>query len=260
MAPLIGITGRRLSLGLIAGTSERFRAVQVNSFMADFDRCVAAAGGLPVDLPFEAATRAMVERLDGLIITGGQDIHPRRWGGAATVDSTVDPRMDPMAHDHQRDAYEATLIEAALEVGLPLLGVCRGHQLLNVVLGGTLIEHLDEGAVAHNSRLSAPTNGGPEHIVSFEQDSLLAQVYGASAGTNSWHHQAVDRLGEGLVVTARADDGVIEGIELPGRLVVGVQWHPEWMALRDPIFDWLVSAADQTSQALAGALADGRSR
>ena len=243
MRPLIGITGRQLTLGMLARTSPRFRDRRINTYFTDFDECVARAGGIPVDLPFVAGRAGVVDRLDGLVVTGGQDVHPSRWGGSAVVDATVDPRWDHDAHDEQRDAYEAALIEAALAAGIPVLGICRGHQLLNVVLGGTLVEHLGPGPITHATEHAAPSAGDPGHVVEFVPGSWAHQVYGDRRVVNSWHHQAVDRPGCGVVVTGRTADGVVECIAVEGRPAVGVQWHPEWSLQPDPVFEWLVDAA-----------------
>jgi putative glutamine amidotransferase len=240
MRPLIGITGRQLTLGVVANTSPRFRDQRISTYFSGFAECVARAGGTPVDLPFVSSATGVVDRLDALIVTGGQDVHPSRWGGGAAVDPDVDPRRDHDAHDAERDSYEASLIEAALVADIPVLGVCRGHQLLNVVLGGTLIEHLDDGPILHATRHPAPSAGDPAHVVEFVEGSWAHQVYGPHRVVNSWHHQAVDRLGVGVVVTGRTSDGVVECIALEDRPVVGIQWHPEWSLQPDPVFDWLV--------------------
>jgi putative glutamine amidotransferase len=248
MRPLIGITGRKLTLGMLANTSSRFRDRNIDCYFTDFAECVARAGGIPVDLPFVSSTTGVVDRLDGLIVTGGQDVHPSRWGGTAVVAPGADPRWDHDAHDIERDAYEAALIEAALVADIPVLGVCRGHQLLNVVLGGTLIEHLGPGAIVHATAHDAPSAGDPEHVVEFVDGSQAHEVYGARRIVNSWHHQAVGRPGHGLVVTGRTDDGIVESIALEGRPVLGVQWHPEWSVEPDPVFEWLI---DQSSDLAA---------
>ncbi|WP_405855747.1 gamma-glutamyl-gamma-aminobutyrate hydrolase family protein [Streptomyces sp. NBC_01515] len=247
MRPLVGITGRRLSASLVHGMDKRFAGRHFDSFFSDYARGVAEAGGIPVHLPFEAGSAEAVERLDGLIITGGQDVHPGRWGGdESAVPADADPRCATMAHDVERDAYEAALIGAAIDRGVPVLGVCRGHQLLNVALGGRLVPDLPLSAVEHYSPNAALTDGEPDHVVTFTPGSLAASVYGGSARVNSWHHQAVDALGSGLVVSGRASDGVVESIELPGLPLLGIQWHPEWQETTDPAFGWLTAAASGT--------------
>jgi putative glutamine amidotransferase len=246
--PLIGITGRQLTLGLMAKTSPRFRDRRINMYFTDFAECVARAGGAPVDLPFVSGETGVIDRLEGLIVTGGQDVHPARWGGTARVDPDVDPRWAHDAHDAERDAYEASLIEAALIANIPILGVCRGHQLLNVVMGGTLIEHLDAGPIVHATEHLAPSAGDPAHLVEFVEGSWAHSVYGSGRVVNSWHHQAVDRLGRGITVSGRTSDGVVECIALEDRPVVGVQWHPEWSAQADPIFGWLVDRSAEAAE------------
>ena len=250
MKPLIGVTGRLLTLGMLQNTSPLYRDRQISTYFADFAAGVAGAGGIPVELPWCVDAAEVVERLDGLVVTGGQDVHPSRWGGQAVVDASVDPRWSHDAHDLGRDAYEAALIEAAIDRGIPVLGICRGHQLLNVVRGGTLIEHLEDGGpITHSSRNPAPSTGDDEHLVEFVEGSVVHAIYGPRRRTNSWHHQAVDRPGRGITVTGRTADGVVESIALDGRPVIGVQWHPEWSGEPDPAFDWLV---EQSTQIAAG--------
>jgi len=250
MRPLIGITGRALALGMVANTSQRFREQRIHTYYAAFAEGIAAAGGVPVAIPFAAPAVETIEHLDGLIVAGGQDVHPALWGGQAEVDPIADPRWNHDTHDAERDCYEAALLTAALEAGTPVLGVCRGHQLLNVVLGGTLIEHLEDGAIVHAAGYSAPSDGDPNHVVEFVPGSWAHGLYGARRVMNSWHHQAVDRLGEGLVVSGSTADGVVECISLSERPVVGVQWHPEWSATQpDPAFAWLVGVSSRESAA-----------
>ncbi|MCW2757891.1 MAG: hypothetical protein JWO46_1637 [Nocardioidaceae bacterium] len=244
MKPLIGISGRRLRASVIGKIDRRFADRDFDFFFADYATCVSDAGGIPVHLPYEADGADVVPRLDAVIITGGQDVHPARWGGDTTVvrpDS--DPRLDSSAHDQQRDGYESSIIAAAVESGVPVLGICRGHQMLNVALGGTLVADLPGSSVDHYPQAAPPTDGAADHVVRFEPSSLAASIYGSEARLNSWHHQAVATCGRGLQVTGRAHDGVVESIEVPGRPILGVQWHPEWQRSTDPVFAWLVDAA-----------------
>jgi putative glutamine amidotransferase len=153
---------------------------------------------------------------DGLLLSGGTDVDPRLY------DETSDPRTQ--TPDRPRDALELTLLREARERDLPVLAICRGMQLFNVAHpGGTLQQHID----GHEVRL--PDVSEPAHVVNVAPGSALAAILGAvEARVNSRHHQAVARVGEGLVVSARAPDGVIEGLELPGRrFAIAVQWHPE---------------------------------
>ncbi|MGW2107119.1 gamma-glutamyl-gamma-aminobutyrate hydrolase family protein [Streptomyces sp. NPDC001948] len=181
-----------------------------------YPRLVRAAGGLAVMLPPDdtaEAAREAVAALDGVVIAGGADVEPARYGEAP------DPRTGPPARE--RDAWELALIEAAIDRSVPLLGICRGMQLLNVALGGTLHQHLD----GHT--------GGPgvfcEHPVTPVPGTAYAAAVAEPDMVPAYHHQAVDRLGSGLVASAHAPDGTVEAVELIGHesLVLGVQWHPE---------------------------------
>ena len=191
---------------------------------ASYVQQVTAAGGIPVLLPPLPGVAAAVSRLDGLILTGGGDIDPGRYGEA--------PHPRTTRVSEPRDAAELDLLEAALGAGLPVLGICRGMQLLNVARGGTLRQHLPEDA----GHVSVPGTFG-SHPVQVSPGTRLASILGdGTAGLDvpTAHHQAIDMLGDGLVATAWAADGVIEAVELPGAgdaaagpFVLAVQWHPE---------------------------------
>ncbi|MFJ6865940.1 gamma-glutamyl-gamma-aminobutyrate hydrolase family protein [Streptomyces termitum] len=181
---------------------------------ARYPRFVREGGGLvvmlPPDAPEEAA--AVVARLDGLLVAGGADVEPARYGAAP------DPRTGPPARE--RDAWELALIGAALDAGTPLLGVCRGMQLLNVALGGTLTQHLD----GHMGEVGVMGR----HVVKPVPGTRYEALVPEAAEVPAYHHQAVDRLGAGLVVSAYAEDGTVEAVEPDGSAwVLGVQWHPE---------------------------------
>lgn len=183
---------------------------------ASFPRLVRASGGLAVMLPPDDtadAAREAVAALDGVVIAGGADVEPARYG------ETPDPRTGPPAR--ARDAWELALIEAAIDRQVPLLGICRGMQLLNVALGGTLHQHLD----GH----TGGTGVFGEHAVTPVPGTVYAAAVGEPAVVPTYHHQAVDRLGSGLTASAYASDGTVEAIELTDHesLVLGVQWHPE---------------------------------
>ncbi|MBB6351952.1 gamma-glutamyl-gamma-aminobutyrate hydrolase family protein [Nonomuraea muscovyensis] len=194
---------------------------------------VERAGGQPVLLPPAGRPAELVGRLDGLIVAGGGDIDPRRYG-AEQHESTGYLRP-------ARDTTEFDLLSAALDAELPYLGICRGLQVLNVTLGGSLHQHLPE-VVRHTEHAPAPGRFG--HLpVCATPGSRVAKALGAEpVEVPHYHHQAVDRLALGLTVTAVADDGTIEAVELESRhFAVGVQWHPE-AATDCALFEALVAA------------------
>jgi putative glutamine amidotransferase len=254
--PLIGLTGRRFRLRLVKGADLRYGDGCLDACMADFATRIGEAGGLPVHLTYDTDPDEVCRWLSGLVITGGQDLHPASWGGDASVVARVDPRADPMVHDAERDAHELALVRAALDRGIPVLGVCRGMQVLNVALGGTLVPDLPASGVQHLSPQTAPCDGTDDHVVRLAPGSVCARLLGGEAVVNSWHHQAIDRCGEGLVVTGRTADGVAEVVELPGAPVLGVQWHPEWMRRSDPTLRWVVDEAARRLRAAQAVAAD----
>jgi len=185
---------------------------------------VARAGGLPILLPHEPEqAAAYLALIHGLVVTGGAfDVDPALFG--------ADTKHPTVTTKDRRTAFELAITKGAAAADKPLLGICGGQQLLNVALGGTLIQHIPdevEGALAHEQP-NPRTEAG--HTVRITRGSLLHRVTGAEElPVNSAHHQAVKDLAPGLVVDAVAPDGVIEGIEAPARrFVIGVQWHPEY--------------------------------
>ncbi|MDP3508555.1 MAG: gamma-glutamyl-gamma-aminobutyrate hydrolase family protein [Candidatus Melainabacteria bacterium] len=202
------------------------------------------AGGTPVLLPPspDDNLEQHFDGLSGLILIGGKDYSPYLYG------ESLDPKVD-LAHP-LRQSFDVRLVEYCLKkTAIPLLGICAGHQLLNISLGGSLIQdidsHLPEGSIKH--RLDANSESKmASHDVSIEPGSLLSEVYGASQiKVTSSHHQAVQRLGKGLRVSARSCDGVIEAIELTERFfTIGVQWHPERdMSSHSLLFESFVRAS-----------------
>ena len=186
-----------------------------------FGELVAAVGALPVVSDAWSAPEDLIEHVAGVVINGGTDVAPERYGAVRL------PTTDPA--DERRDTFELGLAHAAIARGIPVLGICRGMQVLNVALGGTLVQDLSTRTdVEHYVR---DPYDCAVHEIAIEPDSLLARAIGRDrTGVNTVHHQAVDRLGDGLRVTARADDGTIEAIEHDSGRVMGVQWHPEFMA------------------------------
>jgi putative glutamine amidotransferase len=201
------------------------------------------SGGRPVLLPpggDAAEAEATVAVLDGVVIAGGGDIDPAIYGAAKH------PKTDVNAPD--RDAWELAVADAAIRLNVPLLGICRGMQVLNVACGGTLHQHVPE-LVGHADH-SGPADGFGLHRVRVTTGSTIISVLpgGEYFRVPTHHHQAVDRVGDGLLAVAWADDGVIEAVESanPDDFVVGVQWHPEQGD--DPrLFTALVMAAETHS-------------
>ncbi|AMW09449.1 gamma-glutamyl-gamma-aminobutyrate hydrolase [Streptomyces qaidamensis] len=207
--PLIGV-----STYLESGARWGVWELEAALLPVGYPRLVQRAGGLAAMLPPDDPEQAAdaVARLDGLVIAGGPDVEPVRYGAER------EERTGPPAPD--RDAWELGLIDAALAAGVPLLGICRGMQLLNVALGGTLVQHIDGHAEV------VGVFGG--HAVKPVPGSLYAGVVPEETFVPTYHHQAVDRLGDGLVPSAYAADGTVEAVELPSAdWVLGVQWHPE---------------------------------
>jgi gamma-glutamyl-gamma-aminobutyrate hydrolase PuuD len=240
--PLIGVSASVHDFGDYAGVGVH--------------RPLLAAGGLPMTLPQLAdAIAPALDAVDAIVLAPGRDIEPVRYG--------QEPHSLLAATEPQRDAFELELVERALERDLPILGMCRGVQLLNVALGGTLVQDVSLVAAGHPSDPgwarwkeveSASVSGGPvpphpRHEIEIEPSSLLARALGTcEIEVSSFHHQAIDRVGEGLEVVARsASDGLPEAVELPGRPVLAVQWElqEEWRV--DPrfaaVFEWFVGAA-----------------
>jgi putative glutamine amidotransferase len=185
---------------------------------------LADAGALPVALPHEAdAVSDYLNNINGLIVTGGAfDVDPTLFGAA--------DRHDTVVTKDRRTSFELAITRAALDRDMPVLGICGGQQLLNVALGGTLIQHIPDtvaGALAHEQPNPRDEAG---HEVAIVAGTQLHDIVGtATLAVNSAHHQAVAEPGPGLVVDATAPDGVIEGIESPDhRFCIGVQWHPEF--------------------------------
>ena len=213
------------------------------------------AGALPMTLPqLPDAIGPALDAIDALVLAPGRDIEPQRYG--------QEPHPLLAATEPQRDAFELELVAEALSRGLPMLGMCRGIQVLNVALGGTLAQDVSLLADSHPSDpgwtrwklveaasvAGSPPPPHPRHEIEIAPGSLLEQALGSSTvEVNSFHHQAIDRLGEGLAVTASSADGVAEAIEMPGRPVLAVQWElqEEWRV--DPrflrVFEWFVTTS-----------------
>jgi putative glutamine amidotransferase len=225
------------------------RAILLPERYADM---VSAAGGVPVLLPPADGITSLLPRLDGLILSGGSDVDPALYGAAQ------DPQTGPVYP--VRDHAELDLARQALADRLPLLGICRGLQIINVALGGTLHQHLPD-LVGHE-RHSPEQNGYGRHDVKVAPGSQLADILGADhTAVPTHHHQAIDRLGTGLIATGWTDDGVIEATEFshqagggPGHgtrgiapFMIAVQWHPE-VGKDLSLFEALITAAQPARQ------------
>jgi putative glutamine amidotransferase len=235
-APLIGIT-----TSLTVGKTPERAYVNIT-----YIRAVQEAGGIPLLLPPHLTAQvqaALWERLDGLVLTGGGDIDPARF------EQPRHAKTDDVAP--ARDELELSLTRRALDEEMPVFAICRGLQVLNVALGGTLVQDLASerpGSLQHSQR---QPRHEPTHVVKvMGEGTRLGRVLGSlEVNVNSMHHQAIDRLGFGLREVAWAPDGVIEGIEMPGddHFVLGVQWHPEELVGHDQtarnLFTALVEAA-----------------
>jgi putative glutamine amidotransferase len=213
----------------------------------DYTRAIERAGGIPVvlpPLPPEAA-KPLLAGLAGLCLSGGPDLYPAAYG------ADTHPEAGPFEPDIDR--FELAAADVAWGVGMPTLAICRGAQTLNVARSGTLIQHLPDLCLPVLHRQKEP-NSQVTHEVEVAGGSLLERTVGMERlEVNSFHHQAVDRLGDDLVVSARSSDGVVEAIEAPDRpFVLGVQWHAECIASRPEqaaLFAALVEAAREPAPA-----------
>jgi putative glutamine amidotransferase len=234
---MIAAAGRPLPAGKVQSWKEDAVAMQT-TYVESLHRAGAQEAILAPRPIEQEQVAALLERFDGLLLVGGGDVDPRHYG--------QEPLPESYGINREADLFEMALLRAAIRREMPVLAVCRGVQVLNVALGGTLDQHITgrKGLVGHGVPGVAPEM----HQVRLEPGTWTAKAMGAeSAQVSSAHHQALDRLAEGLVVTGRAPDGIVEAVEYPGGgWVVGVQWHPE-RTPDDPahqgLFDALVEQA-----------------
>jgi putative glutamine amidotransferase len=180
---------------------------------------VIAGGGIPIALPAVDDADAVLERIDGLILIGGPDVDPRRYGEA--------PHEMTRPASHRRDAFEFAVLEGAERRELPVLAICRGVQVLNVSRGGTLHQHLPD-VVGSDRHATAPGHFAPVQIEVVAPSQLAGILGERQVSVECSHHQGIDRIGASLTVSATSADGVIEGVEDPSlRFMIGVQSHPE---------------------------------
>jgi putative glutamine amidotransferase len=235
MRPLIGVTTSEVrSPERATPIPEGEPRVKELALGLTYMRAVEAGGGLPVVIPLmdEEAIEPLLDRLDGICLSGGPDLHPKLYG--------ADPHAELGPTEPDLDRFELTVARCADARGMPILAICRGTQALNVVRGGVLHQHLPElgEEVPHRQQAPGTQTSHPVRIV---RGSRLAAALGYERevevadelDVNSFHHQAIDRLGEGLEVTASAPDGTIEAVEDPSRpFLIGVQWHAETLVHR----------------------------
>ena len=241
MPPLIGVTTSELRPS--GASILRRQGEPAHAEMAlgmTYLRAIERAGGMPVVLPpVLADVHALLDRLDGICLSGGPDLDPDAYG-------VIERHAELGPTEPSLDAFELALARAADERAVPLLGVCRGAQTLNVARGGTLHQHVPGHRQADSGTVST-------HPVAVVAGSRLAAVVGAGElEVNSFHHQAVKKLGAGLRIVARAPDGTVEAIEARGaRFLLGVQWHAETLATEAPhgaLFAALVEAARRPTE------------
>lgn len=202
---------------------------------------VRRAGGLPLLLaPGEEGPEEILQHVDGLVFSGGGDLDPAHFAG----DADADPHPTQYGVDEERDRFELALMRAALEHATPTLAICRGLQLLNVVRGGDLHVHLPD-VVGEDVLHRMPERRPATHPVRLAPECRLSAIYRATAiQTVSWHHQAVNRLGRGLVPVGWAEDGTVEAVEVQGcPWLLAVQWHPEMNEAEGALFEALVALA-----------------
>jgi putative glutamine amidotransferase len=230
-SPVIGVTTRRMDTG----------ALHLDVVERAYGDAISRSGGTAHLLPRPASPGAgTLTGLNGLLLSGGGDVDPRNYGQV--------PSAEVGGIDSARDEWEMALVREALRVGMPVLGICRGCQVLNVACGGTLIQHLPTRSPLPHLVLARESVA---HAIQIERRTRLFAAEGTTQiGTNSVHHQAVDGIGEGLRATAWAEDGTVEAIEHLTCPAIGVQWHPENLLDQEPhvaVFAWLVEQAAQWS-------------
>jgi putative glutamine amidotransferase len=240
--PVVGVTGYQVEPDKArkAGFGSRDLAVFASTYLT----WISAQGMVPVPLTQLVDVEDSLDLVDGLVLTGGPDIEPERYGA----------QRHPSVTDTcpERDEFETALAKTALTRGVPVLGICRGLQLLNIVLGGTLHQHLPDlpGVLVHSAEWRGRARDrtrrwGPTFHEVEVSHPRLARLSGRRVQTNTFHHQAADRIGDGLVVAARSGDGVVEALAGDDSPVLGVQWHPEMHrageAAGEAPFRWLVN-------------------
>jgi len=232
---IVALTGRRL------GRTDKWPYSGAAALPYSYVDAVVRASGQPVIVNDTRDPKELIARVDALVLTGGPDVDPSRYG------ETAHPSVYGV--DSADDDFEAALADAALVRSVPILAICRGIQVLNVARGGTLYQHIpDDPGVPPHGRPGV-AGGARQHEVTVDADSLIAEVTDTTRFTASCHHhQGIAQLGDGLRVVGRAADGIVEAVELDGAFLLAVQWHPEDTAADDRaqqrLFDALVKRAE----------------
>lgn len=239
--PVIGIAGE-----LITETIPPVIGFQYEYTRNNYARAIELSGGIPCYLPVTSSpdvAREQIRLCDGMLIPGGLDVNPLIYNEQPLplLEATI-PRTD---------RFQLTLIDEALKLGIPILGSCRGNQILNVAFGGTLYQDVSYATPnpLQHSQLTQLDN--PAHSITIFEDTILYDLFGRNLDVNTFHHQSINQVGEGLKVTAVAPDGIIEGIQLVDhRFVVGVQWHPEMLIDAEstmlPLFKRFIKASSSS--------------
>ena len=220
--PIIGI-----SSSVIVDNSGSFAGYKRAYVNKDYVDAVIRAGGIPLIIPFSTDEEVIISQaqlIDGLILSGGHDIDPYNYG--------QEPSQKIGETFPERDTYEMILLEESKKRGIPILGICRGFQLINVAAGGTLYQDLSliPGNILKHNQVSNPTL--KTHKIEIKENSFISSIFGKETMVNSFHHQAVDKVADDFIVVARASDGVVEAIEHKTyKFLVAVQWHPEMLAV-----------------------------
>ncbi len=231
---IVALTGRRL------GRTDTWPYSRAAALPRAYLDAVRRAGGVSVLVDDAPDPAALLARVDALVLTGGPDVDPGRYG--------EEPHASVYGVDARADDFECALADAAVTRNVPTLAICRGLQVLNVARGGTLHQHLPEDPGVPRHGQPGVAGGARVHEVRLDEDSLLAETLGTTRVVASCHHhQAVAKVGDGLSVVGRAADGIVEALELDGAFVLAVQWHPEDTAGDDAVnqrmFDALVQRA-----------------